>query len=160
MKEKLRASVLAYLLWILHSQHIRSLNEIRFYFIILGYWYFLVIKQKQFISKFWVLHGDSQYKVSETRYLHVFWKGNYWKMDWKGNDFESWRRVYEVSINITVTGFEKHYKFWKQTLEWKPENVLLIRESETQYQRLFITITDFFFDNGYFWNIYSVKKLT
>ena len=140
------------------GQDIRSLNEIRlFSFIVLGYCYFSVMKRKQFISKFWVLHGDSQYKVSQTRYLHVLWVGNNWKMDWKGNDFESWRRVYEGSIHITATGFEEHCKFWKQTLEWIPENFLVIHESETHYERLFTTITEFFFGNGYFWNIFSVK---
>ena len=96
-------------------------------------------------------------EISQTRYLHVFWIGNYWKMDRKGNDFESWRRVYEGSIHITATGFEEHCKFWKQTLEWIPENFLLIHESETHYERLFTTITEFFFGNGYFWNIFSVK---
>ena len=34
------------------SQDIRSLNEIRFLFIVLGYCYFSVMKRKQFISKF------------------------------------------------------------------------------------------------------------
>ena len=103
------------------SQDIRSLNEIRFSFIVLGYCYFSVMKRKQFISKFWVLHGDSQYKVSQTRYLHEFWIGNYRKMGRKGNNFESWRRVYEGSVHITATGFEEHCKFWKQTLvnTWK-----------------------------------------
>ena len=115
--------------------------------------------------------------ISQTRYLHyfewatiekwierwmilvftLFWMGNYWKMDRKGNDFESWRRVYKGSILITATGFEEHCKFWKQTLEWIPENFLLIHESETHYERLFTTITEFFFGNGYFWNIFSVK---
>ena len=71
-------------------------------------------------------------------------------MDRKGNDFESWRRVYEGSIHITVTGFEEHCKFWKQTLEWIPETFLVIHESETHYERLFSTITEFFFGNGYF----------
>ena len=97
-------------------------------------------------------------EISQTRYLHVFWIGNYWKMDRKGNDFESWRRVYEGSIHITATGFEEHFKFCKQTLEWIPENILLIHESETHYECLFITITEFFFSNGYFWNIFSVKS--
>ena len=96
-------------------------------------------------------------EISQTRYLHVFWIGNYWKMDRKGNDFESWRRVYEGSIHITATGFEEHCKFWKQTLEWIPERFLLIHESERHYERLFTTITEFFFSNGYFWNIFSVK---
>ena len=96
-------------------------------------------------------------EISQTRYLHVFWIGNYWKMDRKGNDFESWRRVYEGSIHITATGFEEHFKFCKQTLEWIPENILLIHESETHYERLFTTISEFFFGNGYFWNIFSVK---
>ena len=96
-------------------------------------------------------------EISQTRYLHVFWIGNYWKMDRKGNDFESWRRVYEGSIHITATGFEEHCKFWKQSLEWIPENVLVIHESETHYEHLFTTITEIFFGNGYFWNIFSIK---
>ena len=95
--------------------------------------------------------------ISQSRYLQVFWIGNYWKMDRKENDFENWRRVYEGSIHITATGFEEHCKFWKQTLEWIPENFLVIHESETHYERLFTTITEFFFGNGYFWNIFSVK---
>ena len=66
-------------------------------------------------------------------------------MDRKGNDFESWRRAYEGSIHITATGFEEHCKFWKQTMELILENVLVIHESETHYERLFTTITEFFF---------------
>ena len=93
------------------SQDIRSLNEIRFSSL------FWAIAISKFISKFWVMHGDFQYKVSQARYLHVFSIGNYWKMDRKGNDFESWRRVYKGNIHITATGFEEHCKFWKQTLE-------------------------------------------
>ena len=109
------------------------------------------MNRKQFISKFWVLHGNSEYKVSQTRYyVHVFWIANYWKMYRKGNGFESCRRVYEGSTHITTTGFEEHSRFWKQTLEWIPENVLLIHESGTQYERLFTTITEFFFGNDYF----------
>ena len=96
-------------------------------------------------------------EISQTRYLHVFWIANYWKMDRKGNDFESWRRVYEGSIHITATSFEEHCKFWKQTLEWIAERFLLILKSETHYEHLFTTITEFFFGNGYFWNIFSVK---
>ena len=106
------------------------------------------MKRKQFISKFWVLHEDSQYKVFQTRYLHVFWIDNYRKMDQKGNDFESWRQVYKGSIHITATGFKEHCKFRKQTLEWIPENFLLIHEPETHYERLFTTTTEFFFGNG------------
>ena len=64
------------------------------------------MKRKQFTSKFWVLHGDLQYKVPETRFLHVFWIENYQKMDRKGNDFESSSRVYEANIHITARGFE------------------------------------------------------
>ena len=139
------------------SQDIRSLNEIRFSFIVLSYCYFSVMKRKQFISKFWVLHGDFQYKVSQARYLHVFSIGIYWKMDRKWNDFESWRRVYKGNIHITAMGFEEHCNFWKQTLEWIHEKFLLIHESKTHYERLFTTITEFFFGNGYFWNIFSVK---
>ena len=95
--------------------------------------------------------------ISQTRYLQVLWIGNYWIKDQKGNDFESWRRVYEGSTDITATGFEEHCKIWIQTLEWIPEIFLLIHESETHYERLFTTITEFFFGNGYFWNIFSVK---
>ena len=96
-------------------------------------------------------------EISQTRYLHVFWIGNYWKMDRKGNDFESWRRVYEGSIHITATGFEEHCKFWKQSLEWISENFLVIHESGTHCEHLFTTITEIFFGNGYFWNIFPIK---
>ena len=97
-------------------------------------------------------------EISQTSYLHVFWIGNYWKIHRKGNDFESWRRVYEGSTHITATVFKEHCKFWKQTLAWIPENVLVTHESETHYERLFTTIIEFFFGNGYFWNIFSVKS--
>ena len=96
-------------------------------------------------------------KDSQTRYLHVFWIGNYWKMDQKGNYFESWRLVCEGNIHITATGFEEHCKFWKQILEWITENFLLIHESETHHERLYTTITEIFLRNGYFWNIFYVK---
>ena len=75
-------------------------------------------------------------------------------MDRKENDFETRRRVYEGSIHITATGFEEECNFWKQNF---PEKFLLIHESETHYERLFTTITEFFFGNGYFWKIFSVK---
>ena len=106
------------------------------------------MKRKQYISKFWVLRRDFQ---------HVFWIGNCWKMNRKGNDSESWKRVYEENIHLAATGVKEHCKFLKQTLEWIPENVLLIHEPETHYERLFTTITEFFFGNGYFWNFFSVK---
>ena len=132
------------------SQDSHSLNEISFSFIVLGYCYFSVMKRKQVISKFWVLQRDFQHKVSETRYLQVFWIGNCWKMDWKGNDSESWKRVYEGNIHLAATGVKEHCKFLKQTLEWIPENVLLIHESETHYERLFTTILSFFLVMGTF----------
>ena len=81
--------------------------------------------------------------------IYIFWIGSYRKMDRKGNDFESWRQVYEGSIHITATGLEVHFKFWKQTLEWIPETFLLIHESETHYEHLFTTITEFFFGNDW-----------
>ena len=115
------------------------------------------MKQKQFIPKFWELHGDLQYKVPETKFLDVFWIENYRKMDWKGNDFESSRRAYDGSIHITARAFEAQCKFLKQILERRPENVLLIHESGTHYERLSTTIIEFFFGNGYFWNIFSAK---
>ena len=90
-------------------------------------------------------------------YLHVFLIGNYREMDRKGNDFEIWRGVCEESIHVTAMGSEEHCKFWKQILEWIPENFLLIHEAKIHYERLFTTITEFFFGNSYFWNIFSVK---
>ena len=100
------------------SYDIHSLNEISFIFIVFHCCYFSAMKRKQFISKFWVLHGGSQYKAPQTRILQIFWIGNYRKMDWKGNDCESWRQVYKGSIHIMAMGFKEYCKFWKLTLEW------------------------------------------
>ena len=54
--------------------------------------------------------------------------------------------------------FGTHSEFRKQGLGWRPENFWLIHESYTGYWNLFTTSAEFFFRNGYFWNIWNFTR--
>ena len=140
------------------SYDIHSLNEISLLFIVLHCCYFSAMKRKQFISKFWVLHGGPQYKAPQTRILQIFWIGNYQKMDWKGEWL--WKLETSIQGKYTYHGYrlQRVLQVLETNLGVMPENFLSIHESETHCEHPFTTVTEFFFSNDYFWNI-SQQKL-
>ena len=123
--------MIAFLLRILHREnqvkYIRSLNESSLSFIVLGYFYFLVMKLKQFISEF---RGYCM-EFHNIRFSYVSWIGNYKKMDWGGNDLVrgEWNDTYHS------------YKLRRAL--WKPKTFWHLQEPDTRYWYLFTTMTDF-----------------
>ena len=71
----MRASVLLYSLRVLRRE-----NQEYIYVLSIGLVFLCTIAISKFVDIAW-------------RFSHVFWIDNYQKMDWRKNDFESWRRV-------------------------------------------------------------------
>ena len=108
------------------------------------------MKRKQFISKFWVLHGDSQYKGFSnqvfTRILNrqLLENGSKGGMILKAGD-EYTREIYISLLRASKSTVTFGNKPWSEYMK-----IFYSYTSLKHYERLFTTITEFFFGNGYF----------
>ena len=149
LKDQLRADMLAYSLWILHSG-----NEISFSFIVLDHCYFWGMNWTQTKSKFCGYCMEFFNIISLTPGFQTYLDKQLSENGLKGKRFWKLEKgIWLRWILITVTILEKHCEIWKKA--WRED--LKLFDSYMSLIHAIETITVFSFSNGYFWNISLAK---